>query len=123
MTTHPVAEGPTRTELQRFKERLWARRESLLKGIRSLEEEETKMGGMVAGLSIDSADLESDRAAHEVSLGCMESAVDEVQEIDGALERIEEGTFGICETCGNGISMKRLRAIPYANLCLSCKKT
>jgi DnaK suppressor protein len=41
--------------------------------------------------------------------------------IKGALERIEEGTFGICEECGEKISEKRLRARPVATLCIDCK--
>jgi DnaK suppressor protein len=41
--------------------------------------------------------------------------------IKGALERIENGTFGICEECGEKISEKRLRARPVATLCIDCK--
>lgn len=39
-----------------------------------------------------------------------------------ALERLEEGTFGICEDCGEEIPLKRLRARPVTTLCISCKK-
>ena len=41
--------------------------------------------------------------------------------IKEALERIENGTFGICEQCGEKISEKRLRARPMATLCIDCK--
>jgi DnaK suppressor protein len=41
--------------------------------------------------------------------------------IKEALERIENGTFGICEECGEKISEKRLRARPMATLCIDCK--
>lgn len=41
--------------------------------------------------------------------------------IKEALERIENGTFGICEKCGEKISEKRLRARPMATLCIDCK--
>lgn len=44
-----------------------------------------------------------------------------LKKIDEALERIESGTFGICESCGGGISMKRLRARPVTTLCIECK--
>ena len=43
-----------------------------------------------------------------------------LQEIDEALDRIEEGTYGICETCGEKISQKRLSAKPSARTCLKC---
>jgi DnaK suppressor protein len=42
--------------------------------------------------------------------------------IDAALARIEAGTYGICERCGQEIAEERLRAIPYATLCIDCKR-
>ncbi len=41
--------------------------------------------------------------------------------IESALERIEEGTFGICEECGEPIGAERLRARPVTTLCIECK--
>ena len=40
----------------------------------------------------------------------------------GALERIHRGTYGICEGCGEVISRKRLKAIPFARFCISCQR-
>ena len=42
--------------------------------------------------------------------------------IDGALLRIEEGTYGVCVTCGDPISPERLAAIPWATQCIGCKR-
>jgi RNA polymerase-binding protein DksA len=42
--------------------------------------------------------------------------------INGALGRIEAGTYGRCERCGQPIAEERLRAIPYATLCIDCKR-
>jgi DnaK suppressor protein len=44
-----------------------------------------------------------------------------VDEIDAALAKILEGSYGVCEQCGATIPRERLRAIPYAALCVSCK--
>jgi DnaK suppressor protein len=44
-----------------------------------------------------------------------------VEEIDKALAKIEQGTYGICEKCGEPIKKARLKALPYASLCISCK--
>lgn len=44
-----------------------------------------------------------------------------LKKIDEALERIESGTFGICESCGEEISYKRLLARPVTTLCIECK--
>jgi len=44
-----------------------------------------------------------------------------MNKIKDALERIEDGSFGICESCGNEIGIKRLHARPVATLCITCK--
>jgi DnaK suppressor protein len=44
-----------------------------------------------------------------------------IQKLNEALERIEDGTFGICEMCGTKISEKRLMARPVTTLCIECK--
>ncbi|MEW6067509.1 MAG: TraR/DksA C4-type zinc finger protein [Nitrospirota bacterium] len=41
--------------------------------------------------------------------------------IEGALDRIEDGTFGICEKCGEEIDIKRLEARPVTTMCIQCK--
>ncbi len=43
-----------------------------------------------------------------------------VRQIDDALLRIKEGTYGVCKSCGNPIAEKRLEAIPYVALCIEC---
>jgi len=45
-----------------------------------------------------------------------------VKKIDEALKRIEDGTFGECEDCGEDIELRRLEARPTATLCVSCKE-
>ena len=42
--------------------------------------------------------------------------------IDAALKRIDEGTYGTCTRCGRPISEERLEALPYAELCIDCKR-
>ncbi|MBI3804827.1 MAG: RNA polymerase-binding protein DksA [Nitrospirae bacterium] len=44
-----------------------------------------------------------------------------LKKIDEAIDRINEGTFGICESCGGQISIKRLKARPVTTLCIDCK--
>ncbi len=44
-----------------------------------------------------------------------------LQKIDRALEKITEGTFGVCDNCGEKIGVKRLEARPVAELCIDCK--
>jgi RNA polymerase-binding protein DksA len=42
--------------------------------------------------------------------------------IDGALTRIDNGTFGICRSCGQPIALERLEALPYTTQCIDCKR-
>lgn len=48
--------------------------------------------------------------------------VREMEQIDLALQRIEDKTYGICTSCEDGISIKRLEVLPYATLCVPCQE-
>ncbi len=56
----------------------------------------------------------------EVLEGLENSALMEIQQIRAALDRIEEGSYGECVTCGEPISKKRLEIIPHAAECIEC---
>ena len=68
------------------------------------------------------ADVGTDNFEHEFTLGLIENEEEELREIDEALERMEKGTFGICEVCEKPIPKSRLKIIPYAKLCIECKR-
>jgi DnaK suppressor protein len=57
----------------------------------------------------------------ERDLALSAQALGAVEEIDRALEKLANGTYGICERCGQAIPKERLRAIPWAALCVQCK--
>jgi DnaK suppressor protein len=57
----------------------------------------------------------------ERDLALSAQAVAAVDEIDRALAKIEAGTYGTCEQCGEPIPRERLKALPYAALCVRCK--
>jgi DnaK suppressor protein len=46
---------------------------------------------------------------------------DQLAEVDHALHKFDQGTYGLCDICGQPIESARLEALPQANLCLSCK--
>ncbi|MGH2679690.1 MAG: TraR/DksA family transcriptional regulator [Actinomycetota bacterium] len=45
-----------------------------------------------------------------------------LHDVQGALAKLDAGTYGICEGCGNRISLERLEALPWALLCIDCKQ-
>jgi RNA polymerase-binding protein DksA len=51
-----------------------------------------------------------------------ENSAHVLAEIDAALARIDAGTYGVCERCGNPIAEDRLEALPWATLCIDCKR-
>ncbi|MDE3203821.1 MAG: TraR/DksA C4-type zinc finger protein [Acidobacteriota bacterium] len=57
----------------------------------------------------------------EIDLYLSAQARATVVEIDRALQKIEDGTYGVCERCGEAIPDARLQALPYAALCVTCK--
>ena len=67
----------------------------------------------------DRASLESDR---NFTLRIRDRERRLIVKIKSALDRLDNGTFGICEECGEDISDKRLKARPVTTLCINCKK-
>lgn len=64
----------------------------------------------------DSMNVERER-----DLALSAQAMAAVEEIDRALEKMDLGTYGVCEKCGEKIPKERLKALPYAALCVKCK--
>ncbi|MGZ4480797.1 MAG: TraR/DksA family transcriptional regulator [Gaiellales bacterium] len=68
------------------------------------------------------ADSATETLDREIELSLEENAEHLLASIDSALARIDAGTYGICERCGNPISAERLEALPYAVKCIECKR-
>jgi RNA polymerase-binding transcription factor DksA len=121
-------EGPKKMEakeLREFQTLLLIRKKALLGDQKGLEDEARRKGGdagEISSLPVHLADLATDTFEQDISFERVENVTLEIKEIDQALERIREKTFGICETCEASIPLERLRAIPYTRLCLACKR-
>ena len=68
------------------------------------------------------ADLGTDNFEQEMSMTLLENNRQLLDEIDAALKRIGDGTFGKCEACGKDIAPGRLQALPYARYCIDCSR-
>jgi DnaK suppressor protein len=122
----PAVKGPfKKSELKEFSALLLARKRILQGDVRKLEDEGCKKGTDAAGdlssLPMHLADLGTDNFEQEITLGLMEGEGEELKQIDEAFDRIEDGSYGLCETCRKNIPKERLKAIPYARLCVVCK--
>ncbi len=70
----------------------------------------------------DVVDAALDSAQDEISSQLAEVESRELASIENALERMRQGHFGVCESCGGTIPMARLNALPYATLCIECQR-
>jgi DnaK suppressor protein len=76
--------------------------------------------GEPSGYDQHPADVATNTFERERDQAIEESMRDELKQIDEALEKIEAGTYGICERCHKPIAPARLEALPYATLCIDC---
>jgi DnaK suppressor protein len=102
-----------------FKELLLAQREELLRHAKETVSSLSKEGEEVPADLADQATLEADR---NFLLRIRDRERKLIAKIDEALEKIEKGTYGICELCGKEIEEERLKARPVASYCIECKR-
>jgi len=114
-------------ELVYFKKLILKRKEEVLEEIKHLSEDTLKKSqkdasGDISGYTYHMADVATDAYDREFSLGLASNEQNLLYELDDALKKIDEGTFGICEECNSLITKIRLKAVPYARLCVKCQK-
>jgi RNA polymerase-binding transcription factor DksA len=102
-------------DLENFRELLLQKRREVLSALDSMETEALRSeSGESAGMPIHMADVGSDAYEQDLKLGISASERERIMEIDAALHRIVDGTYGICERSGKAIRKTRLRAKPWA---------
>ena len=69
----------------------------------------------------DTYDVASEERDREINYLLSDRDRSKVLSIDQALERIEEGTYGVCESCEGEITAERLKAMPFTRLCVQCQ--
>lgn len=106
-------------ETLKIRERLLAKRSDLLKIIQSSKSLERDAGDLTFSNEID---LASSLEGREMLFQLTSRDRNELRLIEEALFRINEGTFGACESCEEQISLKRLQIMPLTPLCISCQE-
>ena len=77
--------------------------------------------GDISAHSTHMADQGTDNFDRELALNLASSRQDSLYDIEDAIRRIDEGTYGTCEACGCAIERPRLRALPFAKKCMACQ--
>src|SRR5579875_1816287 len=100
------------TALLEMKRKLLAEAEAELRA----EREGNKDEGM------DTYDLASEERDREISFILSDRDHSKIKNIDDALERMDEGSYGVCDSCGLEIAEERLTAMPFTRLCRDCQQ-
>jgi DnaK suppressor protein len=114
-------------EREPFKKLLLKRKRMLTGDVTHMKDETLSKSrqdasGDISAMPLHMADIGSENYEQEFRIGLVENEEEELREIEAALERIEDGTYGTCEGCGKSVAKTRLKAIPFARLCISCQR-
>ncbi len=114
-------------ELLDFKKLILKRKDEILEVIKHISEDTLKKSqkeasGDISGYAYHMADVATDTYDREFSLGLASNERQFLYELDDAMKKIDDGAFGICENCKSLISKGRLKAVPYARLCVKCQQ-
>jgi len=121
-----VARNLAKSTVERYRKRLEQERDRLLVMIRDyeLELEEARLTESSSDRSPDPGNAEagSMKFEYEKELSIEQNTVDLLGKVERALDNIEKGNYGICESCGKPIPMARLDVLPYVTLCVDCAR-
>ncbi|KQP67184.1 MULTISPECIES: TraR/DksA family transcriptional regulator [Nocardioides] len=91
-----------------------------------IADQEQELSGLMRdsgdGAGQDQADVGASSFERDHELTVLNNERDKLAQIERALARIDDGTYGVCESCGEPIGKNRLMAFPRATLCMTCKQ-
>ncbi len=116
----------TSKQLEKYEKILVAEKEetqNIINDINDIQRKGSKNGnGDLSSYSMHQADMGTDTDDSERRVYLLEKELKNLKKINAALKRIYDKTYGICEICGGKIPAKRLKIVPWARFCISCKE-
>jgi DnaK suppressor protein len=123
LPVRPGEEAWTATELAQLRAELVAEAEGLRAEIAKTTHDIAEgLTGSLRDAGDDEADAGTKASEREHELALTRNAQDLLDQGERALDRIDAGTYGVCESCGQPIGKARLMAFPQATLCVACKQ-
>jgi len=115
----------TPEEVNEYRQRLTLMRAQLRNEVvemadTALNKNRLETSGDLSSVPLHLADVGTDNFEQEFTLSLVQNSSETLEQIDLALERVKDGSYGICEGCECRIPKARLNAIPYASLCVKC---
>lgn len=116
-----------KSQLKAIKSEIMKEREQLLEQLNSitgesLSKSQKDASGDLSGYTLHMADMATDMYNREFSLELAEGERERLINLEEALKRIDEGSYGRCDECGGAISRPRLKALPQAKYCIKCQE-
>ena len=116
----------TKDQLKQFRQLLITERAKLADEIKSIAHDAStsprEASGDLSAYTVHMADMAADTYERELSMNIASSEQELLYQIDDALKRIDDSSYGICQQCNQPIAMSRLKAVPYASLCIQCQR-
>ena len=117
----------SKKELDDLRKRLLEEREQLQRQAADIEESsfgggQSELAGELASFDEEFADAGTDTFERERDLSLSNNIRDLLEKVGHALELIDQGSYGLCERCGKPIEKARIKALPYATLCIKDKQ-
>ena len=112
-------------DVDRFRRALESERDRLRHALQAVHHDGSLLdesGDLAIGSGDHIADSATETYMRELDNGLEENAEHLLAEIEAALGRIDDGTYGLCVNCGKPIGEERLEALPYATLCIDDKR-
>ncbi len=110
-----------KAELKKYEELLLAKKKTLLDEMGVIGTTIKDAAGDLSSYSYHMADQGTDTMEREMAFMFASKSGRLVYHVDEALRRIQDGTYGKCQSCNKMISQARLEAVPHARLCIDCK--
>ncbi len=123
-----VIKGPfKKNELAKVRQDLLKKKAKILEELmilkgQSLNTSFKDASGDLSGYTFHMADMATDLYDREFSLELAEGEREQLYALDDAIKRIDEGIYGVCESCGCNIKKQRLKVMPEAKCCIKCQE-
>ena len=119
---HPLSKD----QVKQFRQLLIEERAKVADEIKSIARDASKnprdASGDLSGYTVHMADMSADTYERELAMNIASSEQQVLYQIDDALKRVDEGTYGTCQQCNTPIALSRLKAVPYTSLCIDCQR-
>ena len=126
MPLNPFKKKRLNPKFEPYKKLLLKAKEQIVGDLRQLSDDHSESAndrsGDISGHAMHMADVATDMYDREFLLGLASNDRELLYQIDEAMGRMEDGTYGLCDSCQKPIPVTRLKAIPHVRTCLKCQE-